>query len=59
MIPESKLLIHDYVLQTVVRGDEATNFDQAPEPLLPNYGIGAIRMYNQDLNMLAQFNSKW
>lgn len=58
MAPDSKLLIHDYVLQTAVRGDHVANFEQAPEPLLPNYGIGAIRMYNQDLNMLAHFNSK-
>jgi len=58
MTSESKLLIHEYVLQTVVRGDEATSFEQAPEPLLPNYGMGAIRIYNQDLNMLSMFNSK-
>ncbi|KAF4564063.1 hypothetical protein EYR36_003314 [Pleurotus pulmonarius] len=30
----------------------------APEPLLPNYGAANKRLYQQDLNMMFQFNSK-
>lgn len=31
---------------------------KAPEPLLANYGIGRIRLYEQDMNMMALFNSQ-
>ncbi|KAF9465798.1 S-adenosyl-L-methionine-dependent methyltransferase [Collybia nuda] len=54
--PGSKLLLHELVLQHVVRQDGA--LDQAPEPLLPNYGMGRVRLYQQDMNMLNLFNSK-
>jgi hypothetical protein len=30
---------------------------QAPKPLLPNFGSGNIRLYNQDVNMLVMANS--
>ena len=31
---------------------------QAPEPLLANFGMGNIRAYNQDMNMLTTCNSQ-
>ncbi|KAF8586973.1 S-adenosyl-L-methionine-dependent methyltransferase [Ramaria rubella] len=59
MKPSSKLLIHEFILQHIVR-DQAhtTGFEQAPEPLLPNYGMGRVRLYNQDINMMGIMNSK-
>ena len=31
---------------------------QAPEPLLPNYGAGSIRLYHQDLQMMMAYNAR-
>lgn len=31
---------------------------QAPKPMLPNYGAGQVRIYNQDLMMMMQYNTK-
>ncbi|RDB28143.1 3-O-methyltransferase 2 [Hypsizygus marmoreus] len=57
--PTSKLLIHEFVLQHLVRDPEqATLVGQAPEPLLPNYGVGRMRLYQQDINMMNLVNSK-
>lgn len=33
-------------------------FEQAPEPLLPNYGVGRIRQYALDLDMMVMLNSQ-
>ncbi|KAJ8591335.1 hypothetical protein M405DRAFT_860673 [Rhizopogon salebrosus TDB-379] len=30
----------------------------APEPLLPNFGVGNMRMYQQDMSMLLLHNAK-
>ncbi|KXN84698.1 Sterigmatocystin 8-O-methyltransferase [Leucoagaricus sp. SymC.cos] len=54
----SKLLIHEYVLQLLVRKDDHTEFEQASEPLLPNYGMGCLRLYQQDINMMTLGGSK-
>ncbi|KAF9479524.1 S-adenosyl-L-methionine-dependent methyltransferase [Pholiota conissans] len=56
MAPDSHLLIHEFVLQHAVRDPAVAN--QAPEPLLANYGMGRIRLYQQDMNMLNIFNSQ-
>ena len=51
--------LDEFVLQHADRraeGDSA--FEQAPEPLLPNYGVGSIRQYNLDLNMMVVLNGK-
>ncbi|KJA28851.1 hypothetical protein HYPSUDRAFT_33246 [Hypholoma sublateritium FD-334 SS-4] len=56
MGPSSRLLIHELVLQHAVRDSAIPN--QAPEPLLANYGVARVRPYNQDLNMLATCNSQ-
>lgn len=33
-------------------------YEQAPEPLLPNYGLGRITQYYVDINMMVQVNSQ-
>ena len=38
--------------------EEQSNFNQAPEPLLPKYGAGRIREYNLDIIMMAILNSE-
>ncbi|KIJ38737.1 hypothetical protein M422DRAFT_231092 [Sphaerobolus stellatus SS14] len=58
MGPNSRLLIHEFVLQHAVRDSSGAAVDQAPEPLLPNYGAGRIRLYHQDINMMITLNSK-
>ncbi|KAH0826050.1 S-adenosyl-L-methionine-dependent methyltransferase [Lanmaoa asiatica] len=60
MAPHSRLLIHDYVLTPASRDTNAKSFgaDVAPEPLLPNFGNGNNRMYQQDLNMWFVHNAK-
>ncbi|KAF9496922.1 S-adenosyl-L-methionine-dependent methyltransferase [Pleurotus eryngii] len=60
MKPTSRVLIHEFVLQNVARvlASENPHVDQAPEPLLPNYGMGRIRPYQQDINMMGFLNSK-
>jgi len=61
-----KLAIHitvhhrdEYILQ---RGDRVPESEsptnQAPTPMLPNYGAGNIRLYNLDLQMLCVFNGE-
>ncbi|KAF8954810.1 S-adenosyl-L-methionine-dependent methyltransferase [Flammula alnicola] len=57
MSPSSRLLIHELVLQHAVR-DPSGSIEQAPEPLLANYGMGRLRLYQQDLNMMILLNAK-
>ena len=55
----TNLPLDDFVLQHADRraeGDSA--FEYALEPLLPNYGVGSIRQYNIDLNMMVLLNGK-
>ncbi|KAH7923036.1 S-adenosyl-L-methionine-dependent methyltransferase [Leucogyrophana mollusca] len=60
LAPHSRLLIHDYVLANVNRKSvaEYMGADVAPEPMLPNFGAGNSRMYQQDLNMWFIHNAK-
>ena len=47
------------ILQYANRVPEGqSNFNQAPEPLLPKYGAGRIRQYNLDIIMMAILNSE-
>ena len=49
----------EYILQHANRVPEGqSNFNQAPEPLLPNYGAGRIRQYNLDMDIMAMLNSE-
>ncbi|KAJ7618676.1 S-adenosyl-L-methionine-dependent methyltransferase [Roridomyces roridus] len=59
--PSSRLLINESVIQYAAPqdGDSNVNWhEKAPEPLLPNYGMGSIRTYAQDLNMMVLFDSQ-
>jgi len=62
MEPHSRLLIHDYVLQHLSREplteSGVIGMEEAPTPMLPNFGLGNIRTYNQDLTMLLIYNAK-
>ncbi|KAH7890353.1 S-adenosyl-L-methionine-dependent methyltransferase [Phlebopus sp. FC_14] len=60
MESNSRLLIHDYVLTSACRQtrDAFSNAEIAPEPMLPNFGAGNSRMYQQDLNMWFVHNAK-
>ena len=49
----------EYILQSANRvPKEKALVEQAPEPLLPNYGAGRIRQYNLDIDMMAMLNSQ-
>lgn len=50
----------EYILQSGTRtaANESKFGRQAPEPLLPNYGVGKVRQYNLDMTMLLCYNSK-
>jgi hypothetical protein len=58
----SVIVIHnpeEFVLQHVDRvAENSSAFKQAPEPLLPNYGVGKIRQYNLDIDMMVMLNSQ-
>ncbi|KAJ6631080.1 S-adenosyl-L-methionine-dependent methyltransferase [Mycena sp. CBHHK59/15] len=59
MKPGSRVLIHEYILQSGNRTSVSeSKFTQAPEPMLPNYGVGKVRQYNLDLTMLLCYNAK-
>ncbi|KAH0581656.1 hypothetical protein H2248_011352 [Termitomyces sp. 'cryptogamus'] len=57
-----KQLVHitdEYVLQHANHTDASSStFTNAPEPMLPNYGIGRIRQYNCDIAMMVIHNGK-
>ena len=48
------------VLQSAARtaADVSVSEELAPEPLLPNYGVGRIRRYNLDITMMCVMNSR-
>ncbi|KAG2074760.1 S-adenosyl-L-methionine-dependent methyltransferase [Suillus decipiens] len=61
--PNSRLLIHDYVLRQLSRKqavveDSKLGVVSAPEPLLVNFGVGNMRSYQQDMSMLFVHNAK-
>lgn len=62
MDKHSRLVIHEYILQHVDRDSavlsEKSGVEIAPEPLLPNFGGGNIRLYNQDFIMLLIYNAR-
>ncbi|KAJ7634566.1 S-adenosyl-L-methionine-dependent methyltransferase [Roridomyces roridus] len=55
--PSSRLFIHEFVLQYAA-AEAGTNVEKAPAPLLPNWGVGRVRQYNQDINMMICLNSQ-
>jgi hypothetical protein len=60
MKPDSRLLIHDYILHGSRQHDvsDSTDMATAPEPLLKNFGAGNIRPYAQDVNLMMLMNAK-
>ncbi|KAF9235020.1 S-adenosyl-L-methionine-dependent methyltransferase [Melanogaster broomeanus] len=58
MEPHSRLLIHDYVVTTPKQIANYVGAEVAPEPMLPNFGAGNSRMYQQDLAMWFVHNAK-
>jgi len=57
MAPSSKLLIQEFAIPDLTRVESDTNM-QAPEPLLPNYGIGRSIPYYVDLHMMNTLNAR-
>ncbi|KAH7917709.1 S-adenosyl-L-methionine-dependent methyltransferase [Leucogyrophana mollusca] len=62
MTPQSRVLIQDYVLK-YTSGEEVIaqtllDVHEAPEPLLPNYGAGNMRMYESDITMMLAHNAR-
>ncbi|KAJ7857293.1 S-adenosyl-L-methionine-dependent methyltransferase [Mycena olivaceomarginata] len=60
MKPSSRVLIHEYILQTAESGDKPANkqLKNAPAPLLNNYGEGRIRQYYLDVSLMVLVNSQ-
>jgi len=61
--PHSRVLINEHVLRGLSRSEaeaEATSLGTAlaPEPMLPNFGVGNIRLYEKDVSMWIMFNAK-
>ncbi|KAG6831459.1 hypothetical protein H0H92_010368 [Tricholoma furcatifolium] len=56
----------DFLVESPIQGcdiyynanrTEDAAFQQAPEPMLPNFGVGRIRQYSLDIFMMTLFNS--
>ncbi|KAH9949707.1 S-adenosyl-L-methionine-dependent methyltransferase [Amylocystis lapponica] len=67
MQPHSRVLIREDLIdggayqhlnRTEGNPDNVLGVEIAPEPLLPNFGAGNARMYNQDLGMMVSLNAK-
>ncbi|KAF9460451.1 S-adenosyl-L-methionine-dependent methyltransferase [Collybia nuda] len=59
MTPTSRILINEYTIQSTARvPNNEAKFNQAPLPLLPNFGAGRIRPHYLDMAMLTQLNSE-
>jgi len=61
--PHSRVLINEHVLRGLSRKQveaEAASLGTAvaPEPMLANFGVGNIRMYEKDISMWIMFNAK-
>ncbi|KAG6809034.1 hypothetical protein H0H92_001866 [Tricholoma furcatifolium] len=55
----SRVLIQEYVLQYANRTHTTESaFQEAPEPMLPNYGVGKIREYAIDIHLMVTLNSR-
>ncbi|KAH7879245.1 S-adenosyl-L-methionine-dependent methyltransferase [Lentinula edodes] len=58
MGPQSRILIHDYTMHSFQNQSPHHSLDQAPWPMLPDFGNGSMRLHYQDLTMLFMYNSK-
>jgi len=55
---QSRLLIHDPVLRPICPTQPDVGLEQAPEPLLANYGAGYIQLHNSNMSMMCLFNAR-
>ena len=52
-------LSEEYILQHTNRlPDDQSEFIQAPQPLWPKDGVGRLRRYNLDINIVTMLNSE-
>ncbi|PPR03694.1 hypothetical protein CVT24_007415 [Panaeolus cyanescens] len=59
MAPYSRVLIHEFISRPASRVPDAEAlYEQAPEPLLPNYGGGTAKQYNADIQVMVFLNGK-
>ncbi|KAJ6571689.1 S-adenosyl-L-methionine-dependent methyltransferase [Mycena capillaripes] len=60
MKPGSRVLIHEYILQTADSSDQPADrqLKKAPAPLLSNYGEGRIRQYYLDVSLMVLVNGR-
>ncbi|KAF4616101.1 hypothetical protein D9613_011398 [Agrocybe pediades] len=60
MGPHSCVLLHEHILQYPFRVSDSEHLlrEQAPEPLLANYGAGRIRQYYLDMALMNLINGK-
>ncbi|KAF5350161.1 hypothetical protein D9756_009106 [Leucocoprinus leucothites] len=59
MTPTSRILINEFIIQSPVRVPAGEiKSSQAPDPLLPNFGVGRIRLHYLDISMLTLLNSE-
>lgn len=60
MTASSRLLIADTIVSTTVRGSSSNSStkDDAPAPLLPNYGRAASHAHAMDLTMMMMVDGR-
>jgi hypothetical protein len=53
------VFLDDYVVELdLFPAEDGSTSNRAPEPLLPNYGVGGVEPYNLDISMMVVLNSK-
>jgi len=57
MVPGNRLLIHEWVMQSLLRQDKPS-MKEAPQPLLANYGIGGAAPTLMDISLMCSFNAR-
>ncbi|KAJ3870728.1 S-adenosyl-L-methionine-dependent methyltransferase [Lentinula edodes] len=58
MGPQSRVLIHDYTMNSLQSDVPQDSLNTASWPMLPDFGYGNMRLHYQDLTMLFMYNSK-
>ncbi|KAF4615892.1 hypothetical protein D9613_011402 [Agrocybe pediades] len=59
MAPHSRVLVQEHILQHPFRVPDSESVTrQAPEPLMANYGVGRIRQFYVDMQLLNVMNSE-
>ncbi|KAJ3806632.1 S-adenosyl-L-methionine-dependent methyltransferase [Lentinula lateritia] len=59
---QARVLIHEYTIHSLQQSQPEAHIegslDEAPWPLLPDFGYGKMRLHNQDLTMLFMYNAR-